>query len=885
VSSNGTWLLIGEAAVIPLKAGEAGGYVTQYSYPEGKLLQEWEVDRYTQQIVAVLHPNNRFFACAAGSSIGLIHIQKNYPRLYFTPPIIEKYPDTWRHYHSQCVTFCYKQGQYLAFSMGISLTKISAIVMSYESEKSIYDGKHLQLWDTKQHRFLGEYTGTAFRELSACNEGYILVGTTKQEDILLFSLLDYINGPLIPAQKFQANCFALSRVVNENEQSQNSHLLALLQTDSIKFYRTDNLEYLMPNTISLTKNQAGKQKCMSLAFSPQNNLLAGRSSRHLHLWDLDSGQHLYTLPIPESNRYFGEQNFLYFLPCTDVLHVCVASGDTLYIWPLDRNEVSICYPHSAIDLRVTLLEKTQALQFCYGLKTLSLFIENNIEENNKNLKIPAQHTLIEGIRELLYENKNLSIPLTSRFFINSKGKYLAHYAKLISFFNFEYIYTYVWDLRTYRLHFKIKHGKAEKYYINPLIHFSADEEWLLDTYSADGKLISIYRLTDGKKLMELSAEFYVSGLVLNAKKNWLAVADVNFCLSVFDIATKKCLFHLSRLPIIIRSLRVTQDSQFLIASDEPEDGFSFWQNEKEDKETLVFRIFQEEGGLNFKLIHSTMKLNLVCGEVNIEGIYELSNKNKLLLEQNNAYGTPMPFVQPVTSVPEGKEPERESKPNISRELGFDRAVVRHDDVSSFLNSRAILSYGLWQVGLVRDKESRSNSEHTFIVVEGMDAFGRCFFWRFDLVTRIGDETVEKGFAKVNIERYNDLLLSERESILQVFLNPREIQGRGLESLVGHVWQLKREKVLDLYKAMIADQEKGLLPYALTGNQSFFSTGDNCYSWARRHLLALKEPKIEKELPSTSADYFAMRPKWKLQESLVAAQHAEREAASGPCRSM
>jgi hypothetical protein len=153
------------------------------------------------------------------------------------------------------------------------------------------------------------------------------------------------------------------------------------------------------------------------------------------------------------------------------------------------------------------------------------------------------------------------------------------------------------------------------------------------------------------------------------------------------------------------------------------------------------------------------------------------------------------------------------------------------------------------------------------------------------VTRVGDEVVKKGFAKVNIQRYNDLLLSERESILQVFLNPHEIQGRGLESLVGHVWQLKREKVLDLYKAVIADQEKGLLPYALTGNRSFFATGDNCYSWARRHLLALKEPKIQKELPSTSADYFVMRPKWKLQESLVAAQHAEREAASGPCRSM
>jgi hypothetical protein len=192
-------------------------------------------------------------------------------------------------------------------------------------------------------------------------------------------------------------------------------------------------------------------------------------------------------------------------------------------------------------------------------------------------------------------------------------------------------------------------------------------------------------------------------------------------------------------------------------------------------------------------------------------------------------------------------------------------------VSSFLNPRAGLNYDLWQVALVRDAQSKSNSEHTFIVVEGMDAFGRSFFWRFDLATRVGDTVVEKGFAKVTIQRYNDLLLSEREGILQVFLNPHEIQGRGLESLVGHVWQLKRGKVLDLYRAAMTDQAKGLLPYAITGNQSFFATGDNCYSWARRHLLALKEPKIKQDLPSSRVDYFLMRPKWKLQESLAADQ--------------
>jgi WD40 repeat protein len=883
VSSNGAWLLI----------GDAGGYVTQYSYPEGKLLQKWEIceKMFIGGVVAVLHSNDKLFACGGDFPIQLIHIQKKPSILYFTPPIIKQHHRSIdsSQSHSECITFCYEQEQYLAFSISIMLfTKIGEIddgpMANLGHSEILYTGNHLQLWDIKQHRFLGEYTGTVFIKLSTCNQGYTLIAETNNSKILLFSLLDYRDGPLTPVQEFKANCFALSSVINGDEQSKNGHLLALLQKKRIQFYQTDAWKYFLPDTISLT----GKQECKSLAFSPQNNLLAGRSSRHLHLWDLDSGHHLYALPIPESNSLLNEQNFLYFLPCTDVLHVCVASGNTLYIWPLGRNEVSICYPRYAINLPVTLLEKTQTSKVYYGLKTPLLFIEKyEEEENNKNLKIKVQNILTGEIRELLCKSKSLNIPLDSRFYISSKEKYLAHYVKFTSFFNFTYTYTYVWDLRTCHLHFKITHAEEKKYFdATSLLHFSADEEWLIDTDNRD-KLILIYRLKDGKKLMELSTGFYISDFVLHDKKHWLAVADQNCDLSVFDMATQKCLFRLNKLPIVIRDLRLTQDSQLLMASNErdKEKEFSFHQNKKEDKEILIFRAIQENGGLNFKLIHSSMKLNLVCGELKIEGIYGLSHKNKLLLEQNNVRGIPVPFVEPVTPLLESKEAEQGKKPNIGRELGFDRAVVRRDDVSSFLNVRAVLNYDVWQVALVRDKESRSNNEHTFIVVEGMDTFGRCFFWRFDLVTKIGEERVEKGFAKVDIQRYNDLLLSERKSILQVFLNPHEIQGRGLESLVGLVWQLKREKVLDLYKAVVADQKKGLLPYAITGNQSFFSTGDNCYSWARRHLLALKEPKIQKELPSTSADYFVIRPKWKLQESLVAAQHAKREATSGLCRPM
>jgi hypothetical protein len=530
----------------------------------------------------------------------------------------------------------------------------------------------------------------------------------------------------------------------------------------------------------------------------------------------------------------------------------------------------ISYPFKLMNLSTPLLENIKS-QVKLDTNFLSI-------ENNKYGKIQIYDGKLKKTITLPYEYYwlwgNVEHGEIPTLLLSVNQDYLVNIVVINRFNKGVDMYVRVWDLHKYCIyaHFKIKHSASQNRFYKYFL--SMDGEWLISAVQSE---IFIHRLKDGKKLAKFilaSFSSYTLPFMLSANKFWLAVADYNQCLSIFDVATQKCLFHLKGLPIRIKKLNWTINNQYLIAG-----------REKNEDGVLIFRVIQKEKDLILRLVNTTMKINLVCGEINIESIYGLSENNQLLLEQNNARGVPARSAQPVAaaSAPENKESETDIE--IGRELSFDRAVVRRDDVNSFLNARAVLNYDAWQVALVRDKESRSNSEHTFIVVEGMDAFGRCFFWRFDLATRFGDVPVEKGFAKVNVQRYNDLLLSERESILQVFLNPHEIQGRGLESLVGLVWQLKREKVLDLYKAIMADQAKGLLPYAITGNQSFFSAGDNCYSWARRHLLALKEPKIQKELPSTSADYFIMRPKWKLEESLVAAQHAKKEAASGPCRSM
>ncbi|MDF3055537.1 MAG: hypothetical protein K0Q74_1444, partial [Gammaproteobacteria bacterium] len=874
LAPNSEWLLVGDME----------GYITQYSYPKGRQLQQWYMkpDSLLVSLIAkgfnpvllALRPDGKLAACGRwGDSVQLVDIEGGKLGARFIPPIIIE-----KHTLSQmsmsgctCITFCHTQGQYLAFNTHAMFAEVSGVRASYDGglKKAKDKGHSLQIWDIRQHRFLGEYRLEEEvivypDQLSTCHDGYILI--MMAHNILLFSILDYSGGPLMPARTLShGDHFALSR---------DEQLLAVSQKNCIQLYQTHLWEPFL-HVISLKEGQ-----CTALAFNEQGNLLAGRSFTQLHIWDLSSGQYLYALPVPE-NEGLADGKLLHFLTGLNALDVLVSAQGTIYVWPLGRAAAGIRYPHHPTS-SLTVMPLTETRPSA-KLTTSVLSIDSSQEGGMVTLQIC--NTLTKETRKLSYKDPSTALAGVPKLSINADQTYLVSAVSmaygetiedflesnplpfemkmktgqaLLMFLTAQNIkfnpVLHVWDLQRYCSHFTVKHSYRNLCYL-----FSADGQWLVSA----SKEIFIHRLADGKKLMKFTMEALVSALALSSNKDWLAVADFNHCLSIFDINTKQRLFYLSGLPIVIRPLHITPDSLFLIAFGKTNG-------------TLIFRVIQKKGKFALWLINNTMELNLVCGEINMEATRGLSKENQLLLEQNHAYGTPAP----VAAVPEDKESAQDERIDIAKEFSFDCAVVRRDDVNSFLNPRAGLNYGLWQVALVRDAQSKSNSEHTFIVVEGMDAFGRSFFWRFDLVTRVGDEVVKKGFAKVTAQRYNDLLLSEREGILQVFLNPHEIQGRGLESLVGHVWQLKREKILDLYKAVMADQAKGLLPYAITGNQSFFATGDNCYSWARRHLLALKEPKIKQDLPSSRIDYFLMRPKWKLQESLVAVQHARREEVSG-----
>ncbi|MFN7097337.1 MAG: WD40 repeat domain-containing protein, partial [Gammaproteobacteria bacterium] len=354
VATSGQWLLVGDAK----------GYVTQYSYPAGKVLQQWY--RKSQSLMGkalslpglnyvsalALHPNEKLAVCGGmDGTAQLIDIEHNRLGARFIPTVM-KQAKLWHINFSftSSMTFCSETGAYLAFSSIIVFVPFTD--PDFDPE---YDANHLQLWDIRQERFLGEYQTGGYNTINAlttCHRGQTLIAK-QDKKILIFFIASYQGGDLVPAHTLDCEGpFSIS---------QDGRLLAVVQKNAIQLYQTQEWQPL--NTISLHKKL---KELRTLTFSHQGDLLAGSTDTQLDFWDLSSAQNLYTLPIPEGKFLdkITEGDFdrvkrsFHFIPHCEPLRVTVAVNEMLYFWPLNRAAVSIAYPRRPIDLSTTFLEKT-----------------------------------------------------------------------------------------------------------------------------------------------------------------------------------------------------------------------------------------------------------------------------------------------------------------------------------------------------------------------------------------------------------------------------------------------------------------------------------------------------------------------------------------------
>lgn len=173
---------------------------------------------------------------------------------------------------------------------------------------------------------------------------------------------------------------------------------------------------------------------------------------------------------------------------------------------------------------------------------------------------------------------------------------------------------------------------------------------------------------------------------------------------------------------------------------------------------------------------------------------------------------------------------------------------------SIVDPSFLVSYDYCAISLLGKKTIHGgiHNHHVFILVEGMDIYGRDDISRYELFQNHMDSIDSKGFSKAFIRHRMikpPIPLTRIESAYYKY----ELKLND-ENLYGFTWIVPRTKALELHQAIQADMNRSI-PYKFLGKESFLSflggstSGHNCFSWAREKLLQLDIPKIATDIQS------------------------------------
>ncbi len=393
--------------------------------------------------------------------------------------------------------------------------------------------------------------------------------------------------------------------------------------------------------------------------------------------------------------------------------------------------------------------------------------------------------------------------------------------------------------------------------------------------------LKLWELTKGKRIWELQLKgIGVAGVAVN-DQGLLAIFDQSSRIYFWEPKkTNQPILAIKHLWVKILNLKFTKDSAKLVCIVEEQESISngiqmaifkltqavsnlcvpLVSNlcELTTKNLLVFSIEFINEKFSIRLIGTDISLPLQAASANIDGTMGLSRFNQQLLQQRQAKGVPYIRKDETAAQSTGSDAPQW----LVSSLAFKKATIEYSTVSR-IKPRLPLNYNNWTVSLLRDQEA-SNTNHTFLLIEGLNSFGRCFFWRCDLANKYRGQTVESGFARVIIKREQNISIDRARDVVEknmIKTNPE--QNRGIHTVVGFCWSIRREQVLRLLKQIYHDETK-LIPYHILGDQSFLSSGrHNCYTWAREKLLTLKAARIVQSLPDTFKDHLGVDPKTRL----------------------
>ncbi len=137
----------------------------------------------------------------------------------------------------------------------------------------------------------------------------------------------------------------------------------------------------------------------------------------------------------------------------------------------------------------------------------------------------------------------------------------------------------------------------------------------------------------------------------------------------------------------------------------------------------------------------------------------------------------------------------------------------------------------WVVSIVR-KPQGENSEHVFLLVEGINSHGQAVLRRYDLFQNSDEKN--KGLVKIRNETVEIKNANKQMCENRIFLNNDDVCGKS--------WQIESDKAEALHQSVLLS-EKNPPDYCALGDKSVLGSssksridpGQSCYTWAQNQL--------------------------------------------------
>lgn len=181
------------------------------------------------------------------------------------------------------------------------------------------------------------------------------------------------------------------------------------------------------------------------------------------------------------------------------------------------------------------------------------------------------------------------------------------------------------------------------------------------------------------------------------------------------------------------------------------------------------------------------------------------------------------IVIPDIEVKEEKKPEKEEEIKLPTKTK-----------ASEVDDNFLISYETWVVSIMRKAEV-GNTEHAFLMVEGINQFGKSTVRRYDLV--IHDD--RKNYSQI-------LILPPDDTQAEVKTVANLTKG---DKCYYQSWIITREQAAQLHKNILRDKDIANSPegirYFVSGDQSLIGKsslkqGHSCFTWAREKLIEIED---------------------------------------------